>query len=323
MRKASPFFLAPIFLGCLLMLQGCVAAIIPVVAAGAIGKTRVDAAKRAQRAQAGMEEILAKSAKVTVGPVNSRPLVPAANEVAPAAIAKSSPDKAAAVPSNGDIVAPGRSPGLSVNNPVNAVHPYAAFTNYVMEIVERRDQGLGLESAILIEKVSLALPRTMQCGAKPLAVIIDLDAAERVDANAEKPELALGDMLSKLREAGVRLIWMSDAGQLKIESLLQPLRQGKNAAIHADDLISLSEAKGMRKQERRWELAKYYCVVAMAGDSKADFDELYDYLLKPEYAISLEKFWNNGWFKLPHPASVAAAAENKTIEITSATKVSK
>ena len=39
----------------------------------------------------------------------------------------------------------------------------------------------------------------------------------------------------------------------------------------------------------------------MAGDDRADFDELYDYLRDPDGAITLEKMFGNGWFLTPPP----------------------
>jgi hypothetical protein len=48
-------------------------------------------------------------------------------------------------------------------------------------------------------------------------------------------------------------------------------------------------------------------VLAIAGDRRADFDILFDYLRDPDYAIRLEAWMDRGWFLLPYPASVADA----------------
>ena len=37
------------------------------------------------------------------------------------------------------------------------------------------------------------------------------------------------------------------------------------------------------------DLAEDYCILAMLGDEKADFDELYDHLLRPESAAPLQR----------------------------------
>ena len=116
----------------------------------------------------------------------------------------------------------------------------------------------------------------------------------------------LGSLFEDIRDAGLRLIWISGRRQTDVATTLDPLRQGTNPALKDEDLISLQEQSGLRKQERRWNLAQYYCIVAVAGDENSDFDELFDYLRNPDYAVGLGKFWNRGWFKVPNPVSVAA-----------------
>ena len=51
-----------------------------------------------------------------------------------------------------------------------------------------------------------------------------------------------------------------------------------------------------RKQTRRDELASEMCPVALLGDERADFDELFLYLKRPEAAIALEPMIGQGWF---------------------------
>ena len=55
------------------------------------------------------------------------------------------------------------------------------------------------------------------------------------------------------------------------------------------------------KQTRRDDFARAYCVVAMAGDERADFDELFAYLRDPTAALPLEKLVGQGWFIVPPP----------------------
>ena len=56
-----------------------------------------------------------------------------------------------------------------------------------------------------------------------------------------------------------------------------------------------------RKQERRREVSKTHCVVAIAGDTRADFDELYLYLKDRSAAQPLEELVGAGWFLTPLP----------------------
>jgi len=50
----------------------------------------------------------------------------------------------------------------------------------------------------------------------------------------------------------------------------------------------------------------------MAGDDRADFDELYSYLRNPNGAVMLEPMFNNGWFLTPPPL-VEATEANGTL----------
>jgi hypothetical protein len=279
----------PILLAAALMLQGCAAALLPVAAAGLIGKKQLDAAKRTRRAEASVNLGTQKSADpiVTVGGPEMDVF-----EARPGVLPIPGNDEFAVLNSR--------------NLPAPSRHPFLNFTQYALAQAQRRDQGLGVQSAVLVEQVSLATPETVACGAKPLAVIVDLDAAPVSSPNAEGLTRPLGSLLEDMRDAGLRMIWISGRGQSDVAGTLDPLRQGANPAIKAEDLISLQEKNGLRKQERRWNLAQYYCITAVAGDEKSDFDELFDYLRNPDYAISLGKFWNRGWFVVPHPGSVAA-----------------
>jgi hypothetical protein len=276
-----------------LSLQGCAAALLPVAAAGLIGKHQIDAAARTRRAEADVQ--------LPGGEPGQSPSQPVVT------VGGAEPDKYAARP--GVLPIPGNNEYAILtarSMPSPSRHPFLNFSSYALAQAQRRDQGLAVQSAVLVQKVSLANPETVACGAKPLAVIIDLDAAQPAVQSTESLTRPLGSLLEDMRDAGLRLIWISGRGQAEVASTLDPLRQGDNPAIKAEDLISLQEQGRLRKQERRWNLAGYYCIAAVAGDQNSDFDELFDYLRNPDYAISLGKFWNRGWFVVPHPASVAA-----------------
>ena len=56
-----------------------------------------------------------------------------------------------------------------------------------------------------------------------------------------------------------------------------------------------------RKQTRRDQLAEASCLIAIAGDERADFHELFDYLRNPSDADALEPMMGDGWFIIPTP----------------------
>ena len=56
-----------------------------------------------------------------------------------------------------------------------------------------------------------------------------------------------------------------------------------------------------RKQTRREDLAASSCLIAIAGDVRSDFDELFEYLINHEAAAMLDPLIGNGWFVIPAP----------------------
>ena len=67
-----------------------------------------------------------------------------------------------------------------------------------------------------------------------------------------------------------------------------------------DELVLLRYPQE-RKQTRLEDFAAEFCVVALAGDERADFDELFQYLKNPAAAAPLEALIGKGWFLIPQP----------------------
>jgi len=258
------------------LLQGCAAALLPVVAAGAIGKTQVDAAQARTRAA---EQQLAdlpqaqREAVVTVAPVEETP-TPAAEPVV----------QTAQIPAQPVALA-------DIN------HPYLPMARYALAQAERRQAGASVRSAVLVEKVSLIEPRAVDCGDKPSAIIIDMDEAPGVELS-DGEAIGFGELLQFLRDNGIVIAWVSDRSTGELAEDLALLQGGDFPAMQADD-IQLFAWPGLRKQERRWNFAATHCVLAIAGDRKSDFDELFDYLRDPDYAIRLDAWTDRGLVPAP------------------------
>ena len=188
---------------------------------------------------------------------------------------------------------------------LNSNHPYLPMARHVLEQAERRAAGQSVRGAVLVEKVSLIEPRAIECGNKPLALLIDLDPAPG-DTIIEGQPAGFGALLQVLRDAGIAIGWISQRTPALLESDISALRSGPVPAFRDDD-IQLPAASHHAKQDRRIGLAASHCVLAIAGDRRADFDILFDYLRDPDYAIRLEAWMDRGWFLLPYPASVADA----------------
>lgn len=256
-------------------LQGCVAAALPLAAAGFVAKKHLSPAKRAANAQAALAE--------PIGP-DGRAVVVAPGEAIEQAI--------------------GSTPAPDVlDYGLDMSHPYAPMAQYVLGRSAARALGDEVPSAVLVEGVSLANPKTVPCADKQSAVIIDVDTAPGATPLTQS---GLATILDKLRSADVRIAWMGSGSIAEIEAMLTRPNVAEYALLLQRDEILSAPEKGPSKQEQRWAFAKSHCVLAMAGDQKSDFDELFDYLQDPKYATPLDIFNDRGWFTLPSPLRVNA-----------------
>ncbi len=272
MRPALALLLSTLFL------NGCVAAILPIAAAGMMGKKQLDDAnKRARAAEASLDQAPAPP------PVQAAAAIPPALP-APDTLGTLSP--------------------LDRLNQSGISNAYLPFARYSITMAEKARRGESIFSAILVDKVSLASPKTLPCFDKPMLAIIDLDLAPGTPSEMEiERQTGLSSLIETMRESGIRIAWLAEAGEDQLAPMLDLLRSGDDAVLRDADLLFFGHSQGFRKQERRWQLARDHCVVAIAGDQKSDFDELYDFLREPNYAIRLDAFMGRGWFELPHPVT--------------------
>ena len=202
----------------------------------------------------------------------------------PAATASTSPAAAAAAP-----------------GAARAANPYMAFSSHALAQALLDPVENPRSSAILATPGSLS-PVMSDCAIRPPAVLLDLDpGGETLDLDRPVvPNARLAAALADLRLRNVAVFWISgasaaDAGKLRERLLISGLdpwgRDGLLLMRRADD----------RKQIRRRELSEMHCVVAIAGDSKGDFDELFDYLKNPAVAEPLDALIGDGWFLTPNP----------------------
>lgn len=181
------------------------------------------------------------------------------------------------------------------------------FLAHALDQAERNPTLAPRQSALLAGP-GLLRPERMDCGNRPPAVIIDLDPGkESLDPlapAAADPRLAAA--LAELRAREVTVFWTSHLGEGFEESLRSVLAQ-TGLDPRGQDRLLLLRSLDQRKHTRRTEIAGTYCVVAMMGDERADFDELFHYLRQPETALRLDAMLGSGWFladPLPSIASI-------------------
>lgn len=249
--------------------SGCVAALIPIAAGGMIArKEKVELESANQNS-----EILAKRTDVLI----TMPAPQAVSEISLVQGMRELP------------------------SPMRARQAFSGLMEYVAAQAGKDPVSDPRQSALLAAPGSLS-PDRSDCSIRSPAAVFDLDPAGALfnPSAAVKADPELAQMLHAFRSQDISIFWISaltplDAGAIRsrlVQSGLDPAgRDGLLLMRHIDD----------RKQTRRHDVSKTHCVVAIVGDAKSDFDELFDYLTDPSAALSIEALLDAGWFLTPPP----------------------
>lgn len=275
------------------LLGGCVAAALPLAAGTALLTTRSGKGR----------------------PVATTP--PAAS--APSAASASSASSAVRPPSPAMPVAGVRATLTTLTElpaPANAGLadtdlPVARFGRYALE--RAAAPATGKRASVVLAAASMLATTRAPCRASAPAVFVDLDPGRGTfDPLAPGlPHRTLASHLAALRDAGITVVWFSRLG----ENFAAPARAALAASgfdPHGRDPLVLLRSLDERKQSRRDEAAASWCPIAMLGDERADFDELYLYLKNPGAAATLDRLLDDGWFLAsPFAADPAPASMTK------------
>ncbi len=193
--------------------------------------------------------------------------------------------------------------------PLNDV--WRPFVSYTLERAQAmREQRGPPQSALLLpdSRYSLA-PSHRPCRASEPAVIVDLDVGPAAFApgTAAQPAPGLAAALARLRAEGIVVLWLSQIDANRVNDVAQALRDSGLDAGGRDPLL-LVRNKDERKQVLREEAGEDVCILAIAGDRRSDFDELFDYLRDPASASALDVMVGAGWFLAPAPLEPAVTA---------------
>lgn len=317
-------------------LNGCVAAAFPIAAGGLLGERSisrsgdksVDADPSVEVAAATSTDKLANSdlapvseetieatppatatsadfnAAFTGAETAAPPLPPSATEPpsttmpAPAEVPAEVASSAEVTTPTAEIVRPLPTPVPSARQPLGTpgINQFLSYAN---------GRQIGSEeapaSAMLSDRITLE-PVKAECGGVSPTILIDLDPESGLfdPTAASRPPSGLAHGLAQLRSNGVDVAWISGNGIDKLDSISRVLKFS-GLDIYNEDRILLVRSDDDRKQSLREELAQISCLIAIAGDARSDFDELYDYLKNPADAASLEPLIGDGWFLIPQP----------------------
>ena len=157
-------------------------------------------------------------------------------------------------------------------------------------------------SVLLEAGTPIGLPKLRQCDGKVPAVVVDLDSGPQafVPGAAHAPSRVLIDGLARMREAGMAVVWITALPAGEVTAVAEALKTSGLDPSGSDPLLLVRSAAD-RKQVLREDAARDVCVIAIAGDRKGDFDELFDYLRDPASGESLDYLLGSGWFIVPPP----------------------
>ena len=295
------------------LLGGCAAAAIPVVAGAVIAK---------EGAGGGVKETppdpryprLDALAKLPPAPP---PAVAAAPTAPPASLAAAPSPTALPVKAAPSVALAAPAPVPPPPTMLKALPPpsgapadggYLSFTSHALAKVEAAPAGRKRKSVILDEDSRLPNVALRDCGSLAPAVIVDLDPGKDAfdPATAGDAEPGLSEALAALRAAGITVLWASSLPVSEAQAVYDRLR-ATNLDPDGIDRLLLLRAEDERKQTRRAAAARDWCVIAMAGDQRSDFDEMFDYLRDESFAAPLEFLSGDGWFIAPRPIQTAQA----------------
>ncbi|RIV86759.1 hypothetical protein [Aurantiacibacter zhengii] len=175
---------------------------------------------------------------------------------------------------------------------------YGPLRNYALRTL---GGGLPLPSAMLADPTSLQ-PIRRDCEGNSPTVVIDLDPAGGVVPIAGPLALnnQLARILADLRLRDVQIAWITDRGPIDARAVRDRL-VASGLDPQSQDSLYVERYPGETKQARRAALAQTQCVIALAGDERSDFDDLYNFIIDEGDARNLELLLGNGWFLIENP----------------------
>jgi hypothetical protein len=186
------------------------------------------------------------------------------------------------------------------SGPIPSDNPWQGFIDYALSRANDQERA---DSALLDPAASSRLvERRLACPEKQPAVIVDLDEGSTPfkPTSAGLPSPGLAEGLAQLRQSGIVVLWLSQANANEVREVADALEFSGLDPTGRDPLLLIRHPED-RKQTLRLEANLDVCVIAIAGDQRSDFDELFDYLRDPDAAIGLEGMFGAGWFLTPPP----------------------
>jgi hypothetical protein len=175
---------------------------------------------------------------------------------------------------------------------------FARLADFALGAVRAPVDGEPPLSALLADPVELDGGRRPCVADQAPVVVIDLDPASAAFAApasaATLPEHAAA--LAAMRTAGITIAWVSRSAIIQTGAIRSALDTA-GLDPRGQDVLMLASSPEDRKQALLEALAGNACILAIAGDERADFDERFRYLRDPAAGGQLENLIGEGpWF---------------------------
>lgn len=183
--------------------------------------------------------------------------------------------------------------------PVGANGTIVSSAALLTYLAKQNDTAGGRRLSALLSRPGDLSAQQAECRASDKAVFIDLDPARGSfdPLSPGEPDDGLELTLANLRSQGIAVVWFSRLGENFADAVRTALADSGLDREGRDQIVLMRDIEE-RKQTRRAAIADLLCPVALVGDERADFDELYLYLKNPDAAVALDAMIGRGWFLL-------------------------
>lgn len=306
--------------------SGCVAAAVPVLAAGAIGKKQFFGKKDEDLPSATPPALAAASAQAVPTGIPAADAIPSAVPTTPAA-----PPPGSVPPGMQYLYGSGEASAVSIQ-------AYLSLTDFLVARGGDFAVGHPISSVVLAPDATLDAPKFLKCGPRQRpAVVLDIDETallnlgyeaddsqrsgaydqkrwdrwEASGVTAVDPVPGVLDALRAARASGIEVVFNSNRSSANASATIDALTlAGLGPVVHFQNLWLKGDdaTGGSGKDARRWAISAKYCVIAMVGDQLGDFTDLFNtpgttpaQRRAQTNSPKLRMLWGHGWFVLPNP----------------------
>lgn len=288
-------------------LSGCVALAVPVATGLVMGGRMQDDAKGRNAAKEAEAADAQGAAAETLSPAGNSDAMASAGSSAEAQVAMLEAAEGVELAPFAEMPPPSEAGGAGTGV---SGGDYADLFAKVTAIAQRDPFSEEKRLSAFLADPSGLKPDRAECAFAQTAVLVDLDPGEGeapLDETATAPE-QLVRVLATLRAQEVAVLWLSRHTAVRAGAVRRTLlRTGLDP--RGSDELYLVRYEDETKATRRADAARDFCIVAIMGDEKRDFDELFGYLKDPGTAFALDGLIGEAWFLAPAPLTTRTPAE--------------